>query len=90
MPDSQWYKGLSARQAVEEAAHEMRNHQLQIIGMAQLLQRMTTGDLDGQSLVPPLSHSEGLSQIQQSVREISASMDALVEYMRQIDDTTSV
>jgi hypothetical protein len=63
---------------------------LQIIGMAQLLQRMTTGDLDGQSLVPPLSPSDGLSQIQQSVREISACMDALVEYMRQIDDTTSV
>jgi predicted component of type VI protein secretion system len=90
MPDSQWFDGLSARQAVEEAAHEMRNHQLHIIGMAQLLQRMNMGDLDGQNLVPPLSPNEGLSQIQQSVREISDCMDALVDYLRQIDDTTSV
>ena len=90
MPDSRWFEGLSARQAVEEAAHEMRNHQLQIMGMAQLLQKMNTGDLDGQNLVPPLSPNDGLTQIQQSIREISTCMDALVDYLRQIDDTTSV
>lgn len=83
---SEWFEGLSARQAVEEAAHEMRNHQMHIIGMVNLLQRMNAGDLDGQNLVPPLSPSDGLSQIQQSVREISDCMDALLEHVRELDN----
>ena len=83
---SEWFEGLSARQAVEEAAHEMRNHQMQIIGMVQLLQRMNAGDLDGRNLVPPLSASDGLLQIQQSVREISDCMDALLEHVRELDN----
>jgi hypothetical protein len=89
MSDTQWFEGLSARQAVEEAAHEMRNHQMHIIGMAQLLQRMNQGDLDGQSLVPPLSPNDGLLQIQQAVRDISNCMDGLVDYLRQIDDRSN-
>jgi hypothetical protein len=90
MSETQWFEGLSARQAVEEAAHEMRNHQMHIISMAQVLQRMNRGDLDGQNLVPPLSPDDGLLQIQQAVRDISSCMDALLEYVRQIDDTTKV
>jgi hypothetical protein len=83
---SDWYAGLSAREAVEEAAHEMRNHQMAIIGLVNLLQRMNAGDLDGQSLVPPLSPNDGLLQIQHSVREISECMDALLAYVRELDN----
>lgn len=85
---SDWFEGLNARQAAEEAAHEMRNHQMHIIGMVQLLQRMNTGDLDGQSLIPPFSSNDGLLQIQESVREISDCMDALVAYLRELDNNS--
>lgn len=87
MLDASQLDGLNSREAVEEVAHEIRSHQLNILGLIQLMQKIESGELDTHNLTSPLDLPTGFTSIQQSVNEMSDLVDILIEFMREQDDS---
>lgn len=82
MPNRVELGGMDTREAVEEIAHQIRSHQLQILSTLQLLRRLEAGDLNSDTLETPLDLEHGFDVIQQSIHRISELMTVLVDYVR--------
>lgn len=82
MPNRVELGGMDTREAVEEIAHQIRSHQLQILSTLQLLRRLEAGDLNSDTLESPLDLAQGFDVIQQSIHRISELMTVLVDYVR--------
>ena len=86
MVDNLQFDEYTPREAVENAAHEIRSRQLNILSLVQLMQKIESGEVDSDTLNSPLSMTTGFESIQQSVNEISELLDNLVDYMRDYEN----
>lgn len=82
MVDNTQLEPYTPRQAVEDVAHEIRSHQLNILSLVRLMQKIEAGEVDTDTLNSPMNITIGFESIQQSIYEISELLDHLVEYMR--------